>query len=147
LPGRSFSPGVEHKARCASKAVFDLCYNGTSCSASQAPSSRHFKSAHHPQVPRSLRETWLPTLPDFRTRHLRYSRALFFCPQHWLQCHMVCISSSSSSSRSGTKSSCRASRASRAHTHKCFRRRLCVRLKRLDAPVTVGSLGHLLSGQ
>jgi len=28
--------------------------NGTSCSASQAPSSIRFQSAHHPQVPRSL---------------------------------------------------------------------------------------------
>ena len=28
-------------ALCAEKAVFDLCYNGTSCSASQAPSCVH----------------------------------------------------------------------------------------------------------
>jgi len=70
------------------KAVFDLCYNGTSCSASQAPSCVHFQSGHHPQVPLSFWGTWPPTPPDFRTCHLRYARALPFCPQHWLLCHL-----------------------------------------------------------
>jgi hypothetical protein len=43
------------------KAVLGLCYNRNSCSASQAPSSMHVKSAHHQQKSRSLRGIWPPT--------------------------------------------------------------------------------------
>jgi hypothetical protein len=64
----------------AEKAVFDLCFNGTSCSASQAPSCVHFLSLFVRHL--------APTPSDFRTYHLRYARALLFRPQHWLLCHL-----------------------------------------------------------
>jgi hypothetical protein len=36
------------------KAVLGICYNGSSRSASEAPSSMHFQSSQQPQVHRSL---------------------------------------------------------------------------------------------
>jgi hypothetical protein len=60
-PFLAFARGQSARRLIRRKAVLDLCYKGTPCSASQAPSSMHFQSAHHPQVPRTLRGTDLAT--------------------------------------------------------------------------------------
>jgi hypothetical protein len=41
-PVGAFTRGQSSRLLVRRKAVLDLCYNGTSCSASQAPSSMHF---------------------------------------------------------------------------------------------------------
>ena len=80
-------PEAEHQVPCALKAFFEkLCCNGTSCSASQAPSCMHFHFTIHKFL--SHCEALDPTPPWFERAILRYARAFPLCPQHWLLCHL-----------------------------------------------------------
>jgi hypothetical protein len=53
-PAGAFARGQSTRRLVRRKAVLDRCFDGTSCSASQTPSSMQFQSTHQLQVPRFL---------------------------------------------------------------------------------------------